>query len=396
MKHRVRRISRSAAIVMAGLLPAMAFADLGGTVTLPPGTALNLDTGATSSSGGDILLTAANKKSPAVLDPQGNATFYLVPGSFDEASFNALSEANLETFAPDLVGVALSAGLFVAGSVVVVLTNEKHYAKLLVTSNDGSSLGLQYTTFGAAAAGGGWPTISSVVNAASLQPGIAPNTWVTIKGSNLAGTTDNWNNSIVNGALPTAVDNVQVTIGGMPAYVYYISPGQLNALAPYIPTGSVDVTVTTSAGTSTTFTTTGSDVAPAFFSWPGNQVVATRQDFSLAVKAGTFPGTTTMPAAPGQVIILWATGLGVTNPLYPTGQATPSDTTYSTVTIPTVTINNREVMVLGAALTPGSAGLYQIAIQLPDNIGTGDLPIQASIGSAQSPTGMILSVQGGK
>ncbi len=236
------------------------------------------------------------------------------------------------------------------------------------------------------------PIITSVVNAASLQPGIAPNTWVTIKGSNLAGTTDNWNNSVVNGVLPTVVDDVKVTIGGKPAFVYYISPGQLNVLAPDISPGSVDVIVTTSNGTSAPFSTAASDLSPAIFPWPGNQVVATRQDFSFAVKPGTFPGATTVAAKPGDVIILWATGFGATNPPYPIGHATPSDTTYSTATAPTVTISGNSVVLFGAALAPGSAGVYQIAIQVPNNLANGDYPIRAGIGSVQSPTGVVLSV----
>jgi uncharacterized protein (TIGR03437 family) len=238
------------------------------------------------------------------------------------------------------------------------------------------------------------PNITSVVNGASLQPGIAPNTWVTIFGSNLAGGTDTWNNSIVNGNLPTAVDNVNVTMGGKQAYVYFLSPGQLNVLAPPdLPTGNVDVTVTTSIGTSAPFTATSSQYSPAFFLWPGNQPVATRQNFTFAVKPGTFPGTTTVSAQPGDVLILWGTGFGPTNPAFPGGVAIPSDKTYSTANTPVVTVNSSAVMMFGAALAPGSAGLYQIAIQLPISMADGDYPIQASIGGATSPTGVVLSVK---
>ena len=236
------------------------------------------------------------------------------------------------------------------------------------------------------------PIITSVVNGASLQPGIAANTWVTIFGTNLAAAPDNWNNFIVDGALPTKVDGVSVTMQGKPAYVYYILPGQLNVLAPDLSPGPVDVTVTTGNGTSPVFNTTAGSFAPAFFGWPGNQVVATRQDFSFAVKPGTFSGTTTVAAKPGDVLILWATGFGATTPAFPFGNATPGDTTYSSAT-PTITINNNAVVVFGAALAPGSAGLYQVAIQVPNNLPNGDYPIQAGIGSSQSPTGVILSVQ---
>ena len=234
---------------------------------------------------------------------------------------------------------------------------------------------------------------SGVVNGASFQPGIVPNSWVTIAGTNLASQTDNWSNAIVNGQFPTTLDGVSVTIGGQPAYIYFISAGQINLLAPDVGFGSLPVIVTTSGGTSTTFMVTSNEYEPAFFEWPNNQPVATRQDFTDAVQNGTFPGTTTVAAKPGDVIILWGTGFGPTSPVAPPGAAVPSATTYSTTTLPTVTIDNIPAMVYGAALAPGFAGLYQIAIQVPSSIPNGDWPIQATIGGAQSPAGVLLAVQ---
>ena len=240
----------------------------------------------------------------------------------------------------------------------------------------------------------GIPAISAngVVNGASLQPGFPTNSWVTIFGSNFTSTTDNWNNSIVDGKLPTSLNGVSVTMGGKPAYIYFVSPGQINVLAPDATPGPASVTVTTGGGTSASFTATASQYGPAFFLWPGNQVVATRQDYSYAVKAGTFSGATTVSAKPGDVLVLWGTGFGPTNPAAPVGVAVPGDKSYATASTPTITINNTPAIVFGAALTPGAAGLYQIAIQVPNTLADGDWPIQASIGGVQSPPGSILSV----
>jgi uncharacterized protein (TIGR03437 family) len=236
------------------------------------------------------------------------------------------------------------------------------------------------------------PTIVSVVNGASFKPGVTANSWVTIQGTNLADQTDDWSHSIVNGALPTSLDGVSVTMGGKPAYIYFISPGQLNVLAPDVPAGPISVTVTTAAGASTAFSATAGAYGPAFFLWPGSQVVATRQDYSYAAKAGTFAGSTTVPAKPGDVLILWATGYGPTTPPAPSGASVPASGGYSTASAPTVTINNTPATVYGAALAPGSAGLYQIAIQVPTTLADGDWPIQATIGGVASPAGTILSV----
>jgi uncharacterized protein (TIGR03437 family) len=236
------------------------------------------------------------------------------------------------------------------------------------------------------------PAIASVVNAAGFQAGIVANSWVTIQGTNLASTTADWSSSIVNGALPTSLDGVSVTMGGQPAYVYYISPGQLNVLAPHVSAGPVTVTVTTPGGTSASFTTTAGLYGPAFFLWPGGQAVATRQDYSYAVKAGAFAGATTVAAKPGEVIILWGTGFGPTMPAAPLGQSVPLSGGYPTALAPTVTINNMPAIVYGAALAPGSAGLYQVAIQVPTSLADGDWPIQASVGGISSPSGVVLSV----
>jgi uncharacterized protein (TIGR03437 family) len=204
--------------------------------------------------------------------------------------------------------------------------------------------------------------------------------------------TDNWSNSVVNGVLPTKLDGVSVSMGGRPAYIYYILPGQLNVLAPDIGPGPVSVTVTTPSGTSAAVNTTVSLYGPAFFLWPGSQVVATRQDYSYAVAAGTFAGVTTVPAKPGDVLILWATGFGPTNPLAPDGVVVPGAQTYSTSTAPTVTIDNISATVYGAALASGSVGLYQIAIQVPTTLANGSWPIQAQIGGVSAPAGTLLTV----
>jgi uncharacterized protein (TIGR03437 family) len=238
------------------------------------------------------------------------------------------------------------------------------------------------------------PAISTngVVNGASFLPGIVPNSWATIKGSNLAAVTDTWDKSIVNGKLPATLDGVTVSIGSKPAYLYYINPGQINLVVPDVGSGPMPVTVTTAVGTSTAFSVTSSMYGPAFFTWPGSQAVASRQDFSIAAKNGTFAGATTVPAKPGDVIILWGTGFGPTTPAAPTGVQVPADMTYSTSTLPVVTVNNVPATVYGAALASGFAGLYQVAIQIPITLADGDWPIQASIGGAQSPAGTVLTV----
>ncbi|HWC98638.1 MAG TPA: IPT/TIG domain-containing protein [Candidatus Sulfopaludibacter sp.] len=282
-------------------------------------------------------------------------------------------------------GPATSAGLSSPNDVAVDSSGNLYIG-------DGKNNRVRKVTLPAASA---TPSIATngIVNGASFQPGIVPNSWVTIQGSNLAAGTDTWNNFIVNGKLPTTLDGVTVSIGGKPAYLDYISPTQINLLAPDVPGGSAQVTVTTPAGTSSTFTVGVSQYGPAFFPWPGNQAVATRSDFSFAVANGSFPGVTTTAAKPGDVIILWGTGFGPTTPAAPVGVQLPADQTYSASTLPTVKINNVTATVYGAALAPGFAGLYQVAIQVPTSLADGSWPVIATVGGVSSPSGVVLAVQ---
>ena len=233
---------------------------------------------------------------------------------------------------------------------------------------------------------------SGVVNGASFQTGIAPNSWITIRGSNFSLTTHTWSSAIVNGALPQSLDGVSVDVGGSPAYVAYVSPQQINALAPNISAGNVAVTVSNSAGTSPAVTVAAQATQPAFFLW-GSYAVATRTDYSLAVKNGTFPGLTTVPAKPGETIILWGTGFGETNPNAPSGMVVPGSATYNTASPVTVTVGGMTTTVFGAALTPGEAGLYQVAIQIPAGLDDGDYPVIATIAGVASPYTTLITIQ---
>ena len=247
-----------------------------------------------------------------------------------------------------------------------------------------------------ALAAAGTPTLADgVVNGASFQPGIVPGSWFTVYGTNFvpAGFQDDWSQSIANGKLPILLDGVSIDIGGKPAYINLVTPTQINAVAPDAGLGTVAVTVTTPGGTTRAVSTTSQQFGPAFFLWPGSQAVATHLDFSLAVKASTFAGANTVAAKPGEVLILWGTGFGPTSPAVAPGIQVPGDQIYTTASNVTVTINNTPATVSGTALASSFAGLYQVAIQVPQSLADGDWPIKASIGSFQSPDGVVLSVK---
>ena len=242
-------------------------------------------------------------------------------------------------------------------------------------------------------AGGPVPTIAGVSNSAGGQAGVFPNAYVSIYGANFtSGLIDDWGASISGGKLPTSLDGVGVKIGGQDAYVSFVSPTQINALVPNVGLGSMQMTVSTQSGTSAAFTVTSQQVAPAFFPWPNNQPVATHADYTWAVKNSTFAGTTTIPAKPGEAIILWGTGFGPTDPANPFGVAIPSSPTYFAATPATATIGGVPASVYATVLAPGFAGEYQVIVTVPPSLANGDYPVIATINGAQSPP-LTLTVQ---
>jgi uncharacterized protein (TIGR03437 family) len=72
---------------------------------------------------------------------------------------------------------------------------------------------------------------------------------------------------------------------------------------------------------------------------------------------------------------------------------TPASTTYNTASAVSVTVGGEQATVYGAALAPGYAGLYQIAIQIPASLANGDYPVVATINGVSSPSTTMFTVQ---
>ena len=234
------------------------------------------------------------------------------------------------------------------------------------------------------------PSIAAVSNGASFQAGFASATWVSILGTNLSQSTRAWqNNDFVNGLLPTSLDGVSVTINGLAAYVAYISPGQINVLAPDdAASGAVQLQVTTAQGKSNSFTTQKAPFAPAFFTLGGSYLAALHADYTLVGKPGLIAGLTSTPAKPGETIQIYGTGFGPTNPPVPSAQL---------VAAPAVLANSLQVAIGGQAASVTYAGLvepglYQINVTVP-SVPDGDSAVLATVGGAQTQTGALITVQ---
>ena len=91
--------------------------------------------------------------------------------------------------------------------------------------------------------------------------------------------------------------------------------------------------------------------------------------------------TPTNPIHPNDSIVIYATGLGVTSPAVPTGQATPSGMLSAAVAAPTVTLGGANMAVSYAGLVPGEVGVYQINATAPLSLPQGlNIPLAISQG----------------
>lgn len=233
--------------------------------------------------------------------------------------------------------------------------------------------------------------IAQVANAEGEIPTIAPNIWIEIKGVNLAPSGDSrvWQTSDFTGTqMPTQLDHVSVSVNGKSAFVYYISPTQINVLTPPDPiTGPVAVVVTNNGTVSAPFTAQAQSTSPSFFVFNGGPYVAAEHlDGSLIGPASLYPGAST-PAKPGEIVVLYANGFGQTSPAVVTGSTTQSGTLSP---LPVVTIGGTGATVQFAGLV--APGEYQFNVVVPSKLVDGDQPITVSYNGQTTQPGTLITL----
>jgi uncharacterized protein (TIGR03437 family) len=237
-------------------------------------------------------------------------------------------------------------------------------------------------------------TATGIQNAGSFLAGdIAPNTWVALKGAALATLPASW--TVTGATLPTTVGGVGVTVNGEAAPVSFVSNMQINFLVPTdIQPGLVQIRATNNGLSSAFVPATALLAAPSFFQIGTNStnghlyVAATHANNSIIGPSGLIGGVTTTPAAPGETVVIYGTGFGVTDPLAPTGQIIPSPLLLPAW--PTVVIDAVEAQVAFAGLV--GPGLYQINVVVPTGLTSGDHLITALLGDAETQLNAFITV----
>jgi uncharacterized protein (TIGR03437 family) len=143
------------------------------------------------------------------------------------------------------------------------------------------------------------------------------------------------------------------------------------------------VVVTNNGGVSAPSTAQLQTVAPALFMTPASNSIA-------SVLPNYAPVTAVAPAHPGDLVVLWGTGFGGTNPPIPFGTVVSG--APATLSLPIVTVGGMQVPVISSVLTVGTVGLYQITIQLPADVPMGTVAVQASMNGVQTQSGVTIFV----
>jgi uncharacterized protein (TIGR03437 family) len=189
--------------------------------------------------------------------------------------------------------------------------------------------------------------------------------------------------------LPTlfAGAGVHVLVGGLSAYLYYVSPTQINILIPtsLLP-GPVDISLGLNTLYGPTIRLNLVPAAPALFQMDGQYSVATRLDGSV-LTAGN-------PAHPSDIIVIYATGLGLADKNLPDGRLPDRAAVLQRIDSFRVRLNGAlldPASVYYAGLTPGFAGLYQVNLKLPDAIDPNP-EIRIGFDDALSPEHILLHI----
>ncbi len=217
---------------------------------------------------------------------------------------------------------------------------------------------------------------------AQIGLGLSPGEAIQIYGTNLASATLLASSL----PLPTSLGGTTVLIGGVPAPLYFVSAGQINAQVPYqLQAGTqYQILVQVSGAISTPQPFQVVPAAPGVADITGIIIAQHAATVALVSEAS--------PAQPGEYLVLYLSGMGSVDNAVASGAAAGANPLSHPVVAPTLTLNGATVPIAFVGLTPGAAGLYQINFQVPPNAPSGDVTLVVSQNGAVSNS-VILPIQ---
>jgi uncharacterized protein (TIGR03437 family) len=247
------------------------------------------------------------------------------------------------------------------------------------------------------------PFLQKVTNSGSFQTGGAMNTLISLFGLDfqVGGIKRSVTFSdLEDGKFPTTLGCVAVEVAGRRAPIHYVQTDLINAQAPTAsPGGPVDVRVILNPGQPNE---QRSDVAivnfgnysPAFFTFlPSTTIAAVFAGTGIPV-ANPAVVSTGRPARNGEIISMYGTGFGPTEPVYQAGEITPGPAPLRDpyrITIGGVTLAPADIFYAG--LAPLSiSGLYQFDVRIPQLNITGNIPVSIEIGGVRTQDGATIPV----
>jgi uncharacterized protein (TIGR03437 family) len=215
------------------------------------------------------------------------------------------------------------------------------------------------------------PRIERVVNAADNSENIAPGSLISIFGSQLSPTAE----SIADPALADALGEACLSINGSLSPVVFSSSNQISAQVPWNAGGVASLVLRTSGGASDIFRVRIIPNAPGIFR---SGTAGPDTGIATIVRAANNElVTVSNPVRRGDDLIIYATGLGRTNPEVPVGSPAPFEPLAQTLDTPKITLGGIALPVSFSGLTPGLVGVYQVNVLIPRSVPTGfDIPLR--------------------
>ena len=222
-----------------------------------------------------------------------------------------------------------------------------------------------------------------------------------IYGTNFANVlSQTWAGTDFNGnAAPTALGGTTVTIGGQPAYIDFVSPGQVNAQVPSnIATGPQPVVVSMAGGTSAAFTETvnvteAGLLAPAVFNLAAGQyVVALFPDgVTYVLPPGVTSAVPTRRAKAGDTILFYGVGFGTVTPNIAAGQIVTQSSNKINGSLQ-ISLAGVPATVPFSGLVLGNLGLYQFNVVVPNVTASDTVPVTFSLGGTAGTQKLIIAI----